>query len=73
LKKEEKMEFGNMTLSEAIDVLKKESSVAATHSEGITGMECRRFADAVDTVCCFIDRAVAVFSGLENTCPEGGK
>lgn len=59
------MEFGNMTLSDAIEVLKNEKAFAESHAgKGVTGLECRRFVDAVDVVCEFVDRAVVTFAKI---------
>ena len=57
------MQFGNMTLSEAIGVLKTEKESAQSHAgTGVTGMECKKFVDAVDVVCEFVDQAVVTFA-----------
>lgn len=59
------MEFGNMTLSDAIEVLKTEKAFAEAHvGKGVTGFECKKFVDAVDVVCEFVDRAVVTFAKI---------
>lgn len=59
------MVFGNMTLSDAVEVLKHNKELAQVilkfHPSDTTLAD---FVNAVDTVCNYIDKSVTVLSGF---------
>lgn len=59
------MVFGNMTLSDAVEVLKRKKELAEVslklHPSDTSLVD---FVNAVDTVCNYIDKSVTVLSGF---------
>ena len=59
------MVFGNMTLSDAVEVLKHNKELAEVSLKlHPSDASLADFVNAVDTVCNYIDKSVCVFSGF---------